>query len=54
VKNGKVIFLECKKFGGKQSPDQLKFEDNIVSHGGIYLCCDSVEKLQRQLQGHGI
>lgn len=52
VKNGKVIFLECKKFGGKQSPHQLKFEDDIVSHGGIYLCCDSVDKLHKQLQGY--
>ena len=52
VKNGNVIFLECKKPGGEQSPDQLKFEGNIVSHGGIYLCCDSVDKLHKQLQGH--
>ena len=54
VKHGAVIFVECKRPGGEQSKEQIKFEDDVVSHGGLYFCCDSVEKLQRQLQGHGL
>jgi len=54
VKNGVTVYLEAKKPGGKQSPDQIKFEDDIVSHGGIYLCVDSLDKLIKQLQGHGL
>lgn len=49
VKNGRVIFLECKKPGGEQSPEQIKFEDDITSHGGEYMCVDSVDKLIKVL-----
>ena len=46
VKNGIVIFLEAKReVGGKQSDEQKVFENDIVSHGGNYLCCNSLENL---------
>lgn len=54
VKNGTVIFVEVKKPGGKQSEDQVKFEDNIISHKGLYFCVDSLNKLINNLSGCGL
>lgn len=54
VKNGVVIFVEVKKPGGKQSDEQIKFEDNIISHKGLYFCVDSLDKLIRNLNGCGL
>ena len=36
VKDGITLFIEVKTEKGRQSEYQLKFEDNIVSHGGHY------------------
>ena len=54
VKHGQVIFIEVKKPGGKQSQEQIQFEDNIISHGGLYFCVDSLDKLIRQMSGHNL
>jgi len=54
VKHGVTIYVEVKKPGGTQSPEQIQFEDNIVSHGGLYFCVDNLDKLIRQMDGHGI
>ncbi len=48
VKNGRTLFLEVKKPGGKQSVNQEEFEREIIQHGGeYYVVCsiDDVEKL---------
>ena len=54
VKHGKVIFVEVKKPRGKQSQEQIQFEDDIISHGGLYFCVDSLDKLIRQMSGHNL
>ena len=50
VKNGRVLFIEVKKPGGKQSAYQLKFEEDIKDHGGEYILVDSLESLQSQIE----
>ena len=46
IKAGKVLFIEVKTMAGKQSADQLQFEANIKSHGGIYLVARSIEDIK--------
>lgn len=45
VKNGQVIFVECKSPKGKQSPYQQEFERQIKESGGIYLLVKDVADL---------
>ena len=46
VKNGRVVWIEVKAPGGRQSPYQLAFEDNIRDHGGEYLLARRIEDLE--------
>ena len=45
IKNGRVLFLEIKKPGGKLSPGQIIFRDLILSHGGEYYKIDDLDRL---------
>ena len=45
IKNGRVLFLEIKKPGGKLSPGQIIFRDMILSHGGEYYRIDNLDDL---------
>lgn len=45
VKNGRVLFLEIKKPGGKQRPEQIDFEQNIAYQKGEYYLIDCLESL---------
>lgn len=53
VKDGRVIWVEVKRPGGKLSQDQHKFMAALVQHGGIYLLARSVDELERVLEGMG-
>jgi Holliday junction resolvase len=50
VKDGRVIHIEVKKPGGRQSEKQKQFQDDLESHGGEYLIAMSIE----DLEGEGI
>ena len=45
VFRGKTFFIEIKRPGGKQSQDQIDFQEDVESGGGLYVCADSVEVL---------
>lgn len=45
IKNGRTIYLEVKKPGGKQSPGQIEFEWNITHQKGEYYLIDCLEDL---------
>jgi len=52
VKNGKVYFIECKKpIGGKQSDDQIKFQENIENERCNYVLVKCLEDLIEGLEG---
>ena len=46
VKSGKVLFLEIKATGGKLSPHQERFREDIQGHGGIYIWVSSFDELK--------
>jgi len=54
VKDGVVIFVECKSAKGRLSQDQQTFAENIKKHGGIYLLVRSIDDLVEQLESKGI
>lgn len=45
IKNGRTIYLEMKKPGGKQSPAQIEFEWNITNQKGEYFLIDNLDEL---------
>ena len=47
IKDGRTIYLEVKKPGGKQSPAQIDFEKNIVYQKGEYYLIDNLDDLIR-------
>lgn len=48
VKDGQVYFIECKRPIGKQSDDQIKFQENIENEKGKYIL---VRKLEDLIEG---
>jgi Holliday junction resolvase len=44
IKNGKVIWIEIKRPGGKLSPYQIKFKEDIQMFGGIYIWLTSLDE----------
>jgi len=45
IKNNRVLFLECKRPGGKQSEYQKQFQADIEGHGGEYYIVKRYEDL---------
>jgi len=45
IKNNRVLFLECKRPGGKQSDYQKQFQADIEGHGGEYYTVKSLDDL---------
>jgi len=45
IKNGRVLFIECKRPKGKQSGYQLIFESDIWEKGGHYVLVKCLEDL---------
>lgn len=46
VKDGQVLFIECKGEKGKQSPHQIKFQQDIEAKGGKYLLIRDFNELK--------
>lgn len=47
IKGGRVLFLEIKRPGGKQSKYQKQFQANIEKAGGEYILVDSIESIMK-------
>jgi len=45
IKNNRVLFLEIKRPGGRQSIHQQRFQKNIEEHGGEYYVVKSLDDL---------
>ena len=50
IKAGRVVMIEIKRKGNKQSPDQLYFEKNWTEHGGEYLLVYNLEEVILKLK----
>lgn len=46
IKDGQVLWIECKSEKGKQSAHQLKFQQDIEGKGGKYLLVRDFEELK--------
>jgi len=46
VKDGRVLFIEVKTKHGKQSENQMIFENDIRTHGGEYVVARSVDDIK--------
>jgi len=46
VRDGKVLWVETKRPGGKLSAAQEKFRENITQHGGTYLVVSDLRQLE--------
>ena len=49
IKNGISVWIEVKTPAGQQSEHQKQFQEDIESHGGIYLIARSLEGLKKDL-----
>ncbi len=45
VKNGQALYIEVKKPGGRQSPKQKQFQQDLESAGGTYILASSVDDI---------
>jgi len=45
IKNNRVLFLEIKRPGGRQSDYQKQFQADIEGHGGEYYVIKSLDEL---------
>ena len=45
VKDGRTIYIEIKRPGGRQSPGQKKFQQELEAAGGIYIIAREVDDL---------
>lgn len=46
TKAGKFLGIECKSSIGKLTEHQMRFRDDVQSHGGIYILARSVDDLE--------
>lgn len=49
IKNGRVVFIEFKRDGGKQSQHQLAFQQAIERQDGEYWLIKTTEELKNRL-----
>ena len=49
LRNGKLLFVEVKREGGKQSKEQKAFEAMAIKNGAEYKVVRSLEDLERAL-----
>ena len=53
IKDGRVLFIEVKKPGGKQSQFQKDFQTLIEAHGGEYILVKCLEDLIEAIKKGG-
>jgi len=41
--NGRFLAIECKRPGGKPSPEQIEFIDNVNANGGLAFIADNLD-----------
>ena len=46
IRNGETIWIEIKKPGGRLSDHQVKFGEEIETHGGKYLIVTKIDDLK--------
>jgi len=51
IKNGVVLFIECKSPRGKQSLNQLQFQGDVDYHGGHYVLVRKIQDLIEYIEG---
>lgn len=49
IKDGKTIYIEVKTPRGHQSDYQKEFQDNIESHGGLYILARSIDDVKEKI-----
>ncbi len=49
IKDGRVLFLEIKKPGGKQSKNQIEFQKRVEEAGGEYYVIRSINDIMKIL-----
>jgi len=50
IKNGKVLFIECKSPKGQLRLDQKKFKESIEASGGIYVVARGYEDVEEVIK----
>lgn len=51
VKNGRVVHVEIKKPGGRQSEKQKEFQRRLESAGGEYVLAKGIEEIEHLVKG---
>lgn len=51
IKDGKTIYIEVKTSRGHQSQYQKDFQQEIESHGGIYILARGIEDIEKIARG---
>lgn len=49
VKEGRTLYIEIKRPGGRQSAKQKQFQQDLEAAGGVYMLVDSIKKILRYL-----
>lgn len=52
--NGRIIAIECKRPGGRPTPEQVRFIRDIQSRGGLAMIADNAETVKNALADAGI
>lgn len=47
--DGRRIEVECKRPGGRQSPDQRAFQQMIEKNNGVYILVESLDEFIREI-----
>ena len=50
LKNGKSVWIEVKRPGGRRSPVQIYTQEQMEKQGGIIMTVESVEDLDKKLK----
>ena len=51
---GRMLAIECKRPGGKPSPEQIRFIKDIQDRGGLGMIADNVEVVKTALRDAGV
>lgn len=49
LSNGRFLAIECKRPGGKPTPEQLEFIDSVNNNGGLAFIADSLDVVMEKL-----
>jgi Holliday junction resolvase len=51
IKNGLVLFIECKSKRGKLNGEQMKFKEDLKWNGGHYIVARGYEEVKEYVEG---